>query len=126
MVTREVKYVDFDGNDRTEDLYFNLTRSEITEWNYEYDGGFVKYLEKIVKTESIRDLIKVVREFILKAYGEKSPDGRRFVKSDEISKSFYETNAYDVLFMSFVENPQTFTEFVKAVCPPQGITPEAK
>lgn len=117
MVTKEITYTDFDGIERTEDFYFNLTRSEITKWSYDYDGGFEAYLERIVKTKSVRDLIAVVKDFILKSYGRKSPDGRRFEKSEKISNEFFDTNAYDALFMEFVKNPQKFSEFVKAVCP---------
>lgn len=115
MTKREITYVDFNGLTRTDSFYFNLTRSEITQWNYDVEGGFTEYLDSIVKSKDTGKLIGVVRDFILRAYGVKSPDGRRLEKSDELRTKFFDTPAYDQMFMEFVENPETFSAFVKLV-----------
>ena len=84
MFKKTIKYTDFDGVERKEDFYFNLTKAELLEMQMSIDGGLKGYLERIVKTQSQPELVKMFKEIIMKAYGEKSPDGKRFMKSDEI------------------------------------------
>lgn len=141
MVTRvPITYTNLDGKSVTENFYFNLSKAEVAEWEMEVDGGLSSYLEKLQalseelepKKDSegndipfdqnqLRDLTKkissIVKDVILRSYGEKSPDGRRFVKSKELSESFYQTDAYSELYVKLMTNPVELTEFIKAILP---------
>ena len=88
MLKKTVTYVDYNGVERTEDFYFNLSKAEITEMELSVEGGLSKMLEDVVNSKDNKQILAVFKEIILKAYGEKSADGRRFMKSEEISKAF--------------------------------------
>lgn len=117
MYKKTIKYVDYDGNERTEDFYFNLTETEITEWEYSEPGGMTAFIEKVVNTNEYTKMIPLWKKIILMSYGEKSPDGRRFIKSDELSTAFSQTEAFNVMFMEFAQNAEAATDFVNAVLP---------
>lgn len=117
MFKKTIKYTDFDGVERKEDFYFNLTKAELLEMQMSMDGGLKGYLERIVKTQSQPELVKMFKEIIIKAYGEKSPDGKRFMKSDEIRKNFECTEAYSELFMELATDSDAAAEFVNALLP---------
>lgn len=117
MYKKTMTYEDFDGNIRTEDFYFHLTEAEIIELNFGQFGGFEKTVEKIIAEQDMGRLIEIFKELVLKAYGEKSLDGKRFMKSDEIAKAFSETQAYSDLFMDLATNSDSATEFVNEVVP---------
>lgn len=117
MLKKTITYEDFNGNNRTEDFYFNLTSSEITEMELSTDGGFDELLNRVIQKQSGSVIIKVFKDILLKAYGEKSIDGRKFEKSEKISDDFYHTNAYDVLFMELVTDAKKAAEFIKAIMP---------
>lgn len=88
MLKKTITYNDYNGNERTEDLYFNLSQAEVMEMEMSTTGGLAEMIQKIVAAQDAPAIIKIFKEIILKAYGEKSPDGKRFIKSDEISKAF--------------------------------------
>lgn len=117
MFKKTIKYTDFDGNERKEDFYFNLTKAELLEMQLSIDGGLQGYLERIIKTQSQPELIKMFKEIIMRAYGEKSPDGKRFLKSDEIRQNFECTEAYSELFMELATNSDAAAEFIDALLP---------
>ena len=99
MLKKNIKYVDYDGNERTEDFYFNLNKAEVIELQLGTVGGLTKTLEKIVQEKDASRIIEYFKTLILKAYGEKSADGRRFIKSQELRDAFEQTEAYSELFM---------------------------
>lgn len=109
--------MDFDGNTRTEDFYFNLTKAEVVEMEMSTDGGMVQMLEKIVATQDSKRIIEIFRELVLKAYGEKSADGRRFIKNQELRDSFSQTEAYSDLFMELATNADAASVFVNGIVP---------
>lgn len=117
MYKKTIKYVDYDGNERTEDFYFNLTETEITELEFSEPGGMTALIEKVVNTNEYTKMIPLWKKIILMSYGEKSPDGRRFIKSDELSTAFSQTEAFNVMFMEFAQNAEAATDFVNAVLP---------
>ena len=117
MFKKTIKYTDFDGNERKEDFYFNLTKAELLEMQLSIDGGLQGHLERIIKTQSQPELIKMFKDIIMKAYGEKSPDGKRFMKSDEIRQNFECTEAYSELFMELATNSDAAAEFINALLP---------
>ena len=110
-------YRDYDGNERTEDFYFNLTKAEITEMEMSRDGGLVKMIEKIVAEQDVKRIIEIFKDLILDAYGEKSADGRRFIKNAEIKEAFSQTEAYSDLFMELASNADAAAEFVNGIIP---------
>lgn len=117
MFKKTIKYIDFDGNERKEDFYFNLTKAELLEMQLSIEGGLKGHLERIIKTQSQPELIKMFKDIIMRAYGEKSPDGKRFMKSDEIRQNFECTEAYSELFMELATDSDAAAEFVNALLP---------
>jgi hypothetical protein len=110
-------FTDYDGNKRTEDFYFNLSRAEITEMEMSYDGGLVRMIEKIVAAQDSKRIIEIFKDLILKSYGEKSPDGKHFFKSKELSEAFSQTEAYSDLFMELAMNAEAASTFVNGIIP---------
>lgn len=117
MLKKTIKYEDFNGEEREEDFYFHFSKAELAEMELEYDGGLSATLEKIIQTKDIPPLIKIFKRLILDAYGEKSPDGKRFVKSEELSTAFSQTNAYSELFMEVGTDDKAATDFINAILP---------
>ena len=119
MLKKTIKYVDFKGVEREEDFLFNLMESEITEMELSKQGGLTESIKRIVKTQDGPKIIEIFKEIILKAYGEKSEDGRRFIKSKELSEAFSQTNAYSNLFMELSMDDKAAAEFINGIVPPE-------
>lgn len=117
MLKKTITYTDYNGLERTEDFYFNLSKAEITEMELSIDGGLTNMLNEIVAAKDGAKIIKTFKELVLKAYGEKSPDGRRFIKSKEISDAFSQTEAYSEIFMELAVNDEAAANFVKGIMP---------
>lgn len=117
MLKKTITYTDFEGQERTEDFYFNLSEAEIVEREYSIEGGLSKLLMKMIRTEDKPALMSEMRKLILGTYGEKSADGRRFIKSEELSTAFSQTNAYSVLLMELISSDNASTEFVRGIMP---------
>lgn len=117
MLKKTIKYTDFNDVEREEDFYFNLTRAELAEMQLSKEGGLQAWLEKIVKTDNQPELIKIFKNIILKAYGEKSADGKRFIKSEEISEAFAQSAAYDEFFIELISNEAKAAEFINGLMP---------
>lgn len=117
MLKKTVTYVDYNGVERTEDFYFNLTKAEVAEMEMSVEGGFSKMLEEIIASKDNVRIVSLFKQMVLKAYGEKSADGRRFVKSEEISKAFSETEAYSEIFMELALNSDQAAAFVNGIMP---------
>jgi len=117
MLKKTITYTDYNGVERTEDFYFNLTKAELMEMELGVNGGMTQLLEKIVAEQNSAKLIEKFKEMILKSYGEKSLDGKRFVKSKELTDAFTQTEAYSELFMELATEPKKVAEFVNAIIP---------
>lgn len=117
MLKKTITYVDYNGNQRTEDFYFNLSKAEIMEMELGTTGGFVEMINRIVEAQDSPSLIKIFKDLILKAYGEKSLDGKRFVKSEEIREAFSQTEAYSNLFMELATDATAAADFVNGIIP---------
>lgn len=117
MLKRTITYTDYEGNTRTEDFYFNLSQAEVMKMEMSEDGGLEKLLKKIIADQNHTKIVEYFDDFIMRAYGEKSPDGKRFVKSPELSKAFSETEAYSILFMELCTDAKAIAAFVNAVLP---------
>ena len=117
MLKKTIKYKDFNGNEREEDFYFNLMQSEIAELELSTVGGFTESIQKIIQTQDGPEIIKQFKKIILKYYGEKSADGKRFIKSDELSEAFSQTNAYSELFMELATDDEAASAFINGIVP---------
>lgn len=117
MLKKNIKYVDYDGNEREETFHFNLSKAEVAEMELSVAGGLVKQIETIVAEQDGARIIALFKEIILRAYGEKSPDGRRFVKSPELSEGFSQTEAYSILFMELATDADAAAAFINGIVP---------
>ena len=117
MLKKTIPYTDYNGNKREEDCFFNLSKAEIMEMEMSTTGGLSEMIQNIVKTQDVPSIIKIFKDLILKSYGEKSPDGKRFIKSEELSTAFSQTEAYSVLFMELATNADAAAEFVNGIIP---------
>ena len=117
MLKKTITYTDYNGITRTEDFYFNLTKAEIMEMQLSTNGGLDVMIKKISDSQDAPSIIKIFKELILKAYGEKSDDGKRFVKSKEISEGFAQTEAYSQLFMELATDTDAASKFVNGIVP---------
>ena len=117
MLKRDITYEDFDGEKTTETFYFNLTKSEIVELEVAYDGGLQAALLRIVKTNDRKNLVAEFKKIILLSYGQKSEDGKRFIKSDELREGFSQTAAFDALFIELATNDDAAATFLKGIVP---------
>ena len=117
MLAKTITYVDYNGVERTEKYYFNLTKAEVMEMEMSTEGGLAEKIQKIVDAKETVSIIKVFKELILKAYGVKSDDGKRFIKSEQISNEFAQTEAYSILFMELATNADEAAKFVNGIVP---------
>lgn len=117
MLKKTITYTDYNEVERTEDFYFNLTKAELMEMEMGAVGGLSGMIEKIVSAKDAPAIIKVFKELVLKAYGEKSADGKRFIKSKEISDAFAQTEAYSQLFMELATDADAASKFVNGIAP---------
>ena len=117
MVKEPITYTDFNGVERTEDFYFNLTKAEIFEMEMNKEGGLSEYIKQIVAKGDTPSIMKIFKELILKAYGEKSADGKRFIKSAELSEAFSQTEAYSNLFMKLATDADAAAAFMNGIIP---------
>jgi hypothetical protein len=117
MLKKTVTYVDYNGVERTEDFYFNLSKAEVAEMELSVEGGFSKMLEEIVKSKDNVRIMELFKQMVLKAYGEKSADGKRFVKSKELSEAFSQTEAYSEIFMELALDEKAAAAFVNGIMP---------
>ena len=117
MLKKTITYTDYDGRERTEDFYFNLTKAELIEMDFSAKGGMQKLLEQITETNDRKRLIELVEGLILRSYGVKSEDGRRFVKTKELSEEFSQTEAFSELFMEVGTDDGAAVAFVKGILP---------
>ena len=124
MLAKEINYVDFDGRERKDTFYFNLTNSELVEMQVSEKGGLTSLIEKIIAEEDQLEIMKLFKKIILKSYGEKSDDGKYFKKSDEISENFAQSAAYDKLFMDLMSDAEgkEAAKFIEGIMS----SPEAK
>lgn len=117
MLKKTIKYVDFNGVERSEEFYFNLTKAELMEMEMSISGGLTEMINSIVNTQDAPEIIKIFKKLILDSYGVKSNDGKRFVKSKELSDEFAQTEAYSVLFMELATNADEASKFINGIMP---------
>lgn len=124
MLKKTIKYTDFDGNERSDECYFNLSKSELTEMEMSENGGFDKYIEKIVETKDTKKIYQMFKEIVLMSYGEKSYDGKHFIKKKTVDgevirlrDEFEQTGAFDELMMELLSDEKASADFINNVVP---------
>lgn len=121
MYKKTIVFEDYDGNERKEDFFFNLNTGELIEMNMSITGGLEKMLKNIIDAQDNKRLFEVFKDIILRSYGEKSADGKRFVKIDadghRLAQDFMQTDAYSVLLTELVSDTTAATEFVNGIVP---------
>ena len=117
MLKKTITYTDYNGVEHTEDFYFNLTKAEVMEMELSTVGGYTETLNEIIKANDVPTLVKLFKGLILKSYGEKSRDGKRFIKSEELTSAFTQTEAYSNLFIELSTDADAASAFVKGILP---------
>ena len=117
MLKKTVTYVDYNGVERTEDFYFNLSKAEVTEMELSVRGGLSAMLDELVKSGDNARIVEIFKDLVLRSYGEKSADGKRFVKSKELSEAFSQTEAYSEIFMELALDEKAAAAFVNGILP---------
>lgn len=117
MIKKTVKYEDFNGVERSEDLYFNLTKTELQNLNFSHYGTYAEQLQAIVDSKDIKSIVALFNEIITRAYGVKSEDGRNFRKSPEITADFVSSAAYDALMTEILEDESKAAELFVGALP---------
>ena len=117
MLKKTITYTDYNGEVRKEDFYFNMTRAEVTEMELSIDGGLSDMIKRVTEAKDVPSIIKIFKDLVLRAYGVKSPDGKRFIKSKELSEEFSQTEAYSDLFMELATDSAAAAAFVNGIMP---------
>lgn len=121
MLKKTIKYTDYNGVEREEQFLFNLSKAELMEMEMGTVGGLTEMIQQIVKSEDTPAIIKIFKDIILKAYGEKSADGKRFVKVSDtgvpLSIGFSQTEAYSQLFMELAMDADEAAKFINGITP---------
>ena len=125
MLKKTISYVDYNGNERKEDFYFHLSKAELMEMEMGTTGGLAEMIKRIVAAQDAPAIMKIFKDLILKAYGEKSPDGKRFIKNQNLIDEFAQTEAYSQLFMELAMDANKAAEFVNGIMPADIDTKEA-
>lgn len=124
MLKKTITYKDFNDEEVTEDHFFHLSKAELVELEMSMDGGLSTALENIIKAEDGKAIIAEFKKIVLGSYGQKSADGRRFVKTQELRDEFESSEAYSTLFMELVTDAEAAAEFVNGIVP-QGLAEDA-
>ena len=117
MLKKTIKYTDYNGVERTEDFYFNLNKAEIMEMQLTTVGALDAYLKKIISAQDMPTLMRIFKDLVLKSYGVKSDDGRRFIKNDQLREEFEQTEAYSILYMELSTDAEAAAAFVNGIIP---------
>jgi len=117
MLKQTIKYTDFDGNEREEDFYFNLTKAELMEMELSTEGGLEKRIKAVVAAQDTKAIINIFKDIIIRSYGVKSPDGKRFIKNDDVRDEFVQSEAYSELFMQLATDEKAAANFINGITP---------
>lgn len=120
MLKKTIEFTDYNGEKRKEDYYFNLSKAELMEMELSTSGGFAEMLQRLVDTQNVPEIMKIFKQIVMKSYGVKSPDGKRFIKSEELSKEFTETEAYSEMFMELLTDPDAAAAFINGIVPAEA------
>ena len=117
MLKKTITYTDYNNNERTEDFYFHLNKAELLEMELSVDGGMTTKVKRIAAAQSAPEMMAIWKDILLKSYGVKSDDGKRFIKNQELRDAFEQSEAYSVLFTELAMDTDAAINFVKGVMP---------
>lgn len=117
MLKKTINYTNYNGEQKTKECYFNLTKAEIAEMELEIPGGMAANLKQITEAKDTPSLVKIFKNLILRSYGVKSSDGERFIKTQQVREEFEQSEAYSELFMELATNADSAAEFVNGIIP---------
>jgi hypothetical protein len=117
MLKRTITYTDFNDKEVSETFYFNLTKSELVELSVSTDEGFDETLQRIIEASNNKELIAQFKKIILASYGQKSEDGKRFIKTAQLREEFSQTAAYNALFMELATDAGAAVTFIRGIIP---------
>lgn len=117
MIKKTITYTDYNGNERTENFYFGLNKAEIMDMELSTAGGMRNVLQLIIDKQDIPKIIDTFKRLIRMSYGEKSADGRRFIKSPELTEAFVQTEAYSELYMELLSDAEKAAAFINGIMP---------
>lgn len=117
MIKKSITFLDLDGNSITEDFYFNINKAELIEFEASTKIGLSETLQLIVKENDNHQIIEYFKKIILMAYGVRSEDGRRFIKSQELRDSFEQSDAYSELFIELATQAESASAFIRGIVP---------
>lgn len=117
MIKETIKYIDYDGNEREEDFYFNLSKGELAEMELSLNGGLEGMINRIIQERDNKKIVATFKDLILRSYGVKSDDGKRFIKSPEATEAFTQTEAYSDLFVRLASDADYAAKFVNGILP---------
>lgn len=117
MIKKTIKYTDYNDVEREEPFYFNLSKAELTEMNLSTSGGMEQMINDIIATKDTPKIAAIFKDIILRSYGVKSADGKRFIKSKELSAEFSQTEAYSQLYMELLTDENAAVAFVTGILP---------
>lgn len=117
MLKKTIKYTDYNGVEREETFYFNLNKAELLQMELGTTGGLGESIKRLTETQDVPELMRLFKKFILQSYGIKSEDGRRFVKSEELSAEFEQTPAFEALYMELVTDDKAGADFMNGIVP---------
>lgn len=124
MLKKQITYTDYNGITRTETFHFNLNKAELVKMDLLTEGGMEERINKMIESKDHKEIVELLDSIIMKAYGEKSSDGKRLNKSDEISAAFAQTEAYSELFIELMSDADATAKFIAAIVP-QEVPTEA-
>ena len=118
MLAKPITYTDYNGVERTETFYFNLSQAELIDMQLGgKDGLYSNKLQKMIDNHDAAAIVGTIKEFVLQSYGEKTDDGKRFIKSPEISEAFMQTEAYSQLITELLSDDAKSSEFILGIMP---------
>lgn len=123
MLTKTITYTDYNGVEREEKHYFNLSKAEIVKMNMSVSGGLIEIINRVIEEQNVPELYNIFEDLIHKSYGIKSPDGKRFEKSEDIYLAFAQTEAYSVLIEELITDAKAAAKFFNAIVPQNSSKP---
>ena len=121
MLPKKITYTDFNGEEKTETFYFNLTEAELAKMQLSSIASLDVMIKNLIETDDREKIVEIFDKFILMSYGERSIDGKYFKKEDSIrgryADDFKASGAYNALFMELVTDTKAVTDFINGILP---------
>lgn len=115
MYKTTIEYEDYNGVQRKEEFYFNLSKAELMEMDLSTQAGIEEKFRMIIQTKDNAEIVKTFKDLILRSHGIKSEDGTRFIKTDALRENFEQSAAYSEYFMRLLSDPDEQQRFMNGV-----------